>query len=135
MITLTASRGRIRLTLDVRRLGRDLNVSLYGGDAAHIGAVALAEPRPSLRGDGGVSASCSVLTRCGHKEDQLARHAALTLAARLNAVVCVACGIHIDGIAPEEISVVLELAEEMLDKLPDKLPGKLPDKLPDAFDD
>jgi hypothetical protein len=94
-------------------MGRDLAVILCGGDRAHIGAVAVSQARPSLEAGGGTSASTSVITLPGHKEDDLARAIAARFAARLDAVVTVACGIHLERIRPEELQDVLDLAEQL----------------------
>ncbi len=115
MITVSDQAGRIAVTLAVQQMGKDVNVSLYGGDVPHIGAVALAQPRESLKGDGKIAASCSVLTLCGHKEDELAKYVAVTLAKRLRANVCVACGIHVEEITEQEIGVVFEIVNRLLD--------------------
>lgn len=117
MLTLEGRTGRIAITLTAQRMGPDLNVSVFGGEAPHIGATALAQPRESLKGDGSSSASCSVLTLCGHKEDELARELALELARQLGCNVCVTCGIHQDDILPEEIRGVLKVVEELKTRL------------------
>lgn len=113
MLILTESCGRVNLTLTADWLGHDLHVNLTGGEKPHIGAVALAQPRRSLCGME-TSASCSVLTLCGHKEDELARHVALALATVLNTVVCVLCGIHLSAITPDEIREVQRLSDSMV---------------------
>jgi len=96
-------------------------VSLCGGDRAHIGAVAVAQARPSLRPGGGPSASTSVITLPGHKEDDLARTLAARFASRLGGVVSVACGIHLDAIREDELKAVLELADELAGAALDRL--------------
>lgn len=116
-LVLTLARGRVALRMTCTAMGADLCVALTGGDHEHIGAVALAQPRPSLAPGGARAASTSVLTLLGHKEDDLARDLAAFLAARLGAVVCVACGIHLDAIAAEELAVVQDLAQELADRL------------------
>jgi hypothetical protein len=121
MISLEAHRGRISLQLVATRMGRDLCVALSGGDRAHIGAVALSQARPSLQGDGSVSATTSVLALTGHKEDELARALAARLAVSLDATVCVSCGIHVDGIQGEELQAVAALAEELTLELMERL--------------
>ncbi|BDU71995.1 proteasome assembly chaperone 4 family protein [Mesoterricola silvestris] len=115
-ITLTASRGRVALRMTCVPMGRDLSVSLSGGDREHIGAVALGLPRP--KGDG---ATTSVLAVLGHREDDLARSIATRLASRLGVAVSVACGIHVDDIRREELPVVLEMSGELADKLASQL--------------
>jgi len=113
MIVLKAQRGRVALTLTGLRLGRDLCVTLAGGDREHIGAVAVC--------GGGGSEEASVITLPGHREDQLARAIAARVAQVLDAVVCVACGIHLEHILPEELSAVLELSEELTGTLIERL--------------
>jgi predicted flavoprotein YhiN len=84
-------------------VGADLVVTIGGGSRPHVGAVAVAQPRPSLKGDGTVSATASVIALLGHKEDELARWAALHLASRLNTTVVVTAGLHVDNATMEEI--------------------------------
>jgi gallate decarboxylase subunit D len=112
-MVLTAQRGRVALRMVCVPMGRDLAVTLCGGDRAHIGAVAVAQARASLTPGGGTSASTSVITLPGHKEDDLARTLAARFAARMDAVVSVACGIHMDAISQGELKDILELAEEL----------------------
>jgi hypothetical protein len=77
-------------------LGEDLLTCLWGGTKPHIGAVALALPRPSLADPTITSSTASVLTILGHKEDGLVKAAAEQLSARLNKNVVVTAGIHWD---------------------------------------
>ena len=113
MISLEARRGRLSLHLGATLMGGDLCVALSGGDRAHIGAVALSQARASLQGNGLTRSSTSVITLTGHKEDELARALASRLAESLDATVCVACGIHLDHILPEEREDVVAMAEEL----------------------
>lgn len=113
MLTLTASQGRLSLTLTAQRLGLDVSICLFGGERPHIGAVAVAQPRPSLRDASENSASCSVITLVGHKDDEPARDMALYLATQLNVAVSVACGIHVDNITPEELHAATKLCHEL----------------------
>ena len=64
-------------------------------------------PRPSLKDKNIVSSSASVLCLTGHKEDLLARKAALELASMLGHTVTVTVGLHIDDASAEAI-VMLE---------------------------
>ena len=64
------------------------------GNPHSIGAVAAAQPRPSLADPMRTSATASVFAYVGHKEDDLAKHAAETLAAALGTRVVVSAGIH-----------------------------------------
>ena len=120
-IVLTRSRGALALRLTCVALGGDLSVTLSGGDRGHIGAVALSQPRPSHREGGGVSATTSVLALLGHKEDDLARALGTELASRLDSVVCVACGIHVEGLGAEGLAAILELAGELKEALAQRI--------------
>jgi hypothetical protein len=112
-MVLTAERGRIALRMTCVPMGRDLAVSLCGGDRAHIGAVAVSQSRPSLEAGGATSATTSVIALLGHKEDDLARTLAARFAAGLDAAVSVACGIHMEAIRPGELKDILAMAEEL----------------------
>ena len=123
-LILTRERGRVALRLTAIVIGKDLAVALDGGDRPHIGAVAVSQPRPSLEDPAQVSASTSVITLAGHKEDLLARSLAAHMAAQLDSVVTVACGIHLDRITGAELRDVQELAEALVEDLLVKLPWK-----------
>lgn len=86
--------------------GKDLSLHIGGGTLPHIGAVAVAEPRLSLRQDGSRSADCSVLCMAGHKDDLLAREAAAKLAAVTGVRSVVTVGLHVDGVTSEGIALL-----------------------------
>ena len=95
--------GKYSVSAQVTRCGRDISVTVGGGEVPHIGAAALAIPRPSLGDPAKISASTSVLCAPGHKEDEFVRRAAGHLAARFNCVVSACAGVHIEHAAPEEL--------------------------------
>lgn len=109
MYDLELSAKGVTVKLNAAFVGKDLLVWLTGGQA-HIGAVALAVPRPSLRDDDKVSADATVMTVGGHKEDLLARKIALALATKLNVQVCVSAGLHWDAATPTKIEAAKELS-------------------------
>lgn len=108
------------LRLRALRMGDDWCLSLTGGDREHLGAVAMAQPRPSLAGDG-LSATASVLALAGHKEDMLARSMALFLAARLNACVSVSCGIHVENASQEQIQTIENHARRLMQRICERM--------------
>ena len=81
-------------------------------------------PRPSLKNFEKTSASTSVLTLIGHKDDETAKKASHALASRLNKNVVVTCGIHLDDIDPEEINIVGELINQLVEELISEVPCK-----------
>jgi hypothetical protein len=109
------------LEAEAVRVGDDLLVCIYGGEAPHIGAVAAATPRPSLGDPDKTSATASVLTYVGHKEDDLAKTAAEGLAAALNTRVVVTAGIHWDDLDRAGIDRVIENSRQLIAALIDRL--------------
>lgn len=105
------------ITIEVVLLGADVNISIFGGEKGHIGAVALAQPRPSLANPAMTSASTSVITLCGHKEDRLACKVAEKVAIAVKGVVSVVCGIHVDGASGEQINSIISKVNEMVEEL------------------
>ena len=101
-----AGEGLFKVEVLAVLCGKDLSLTISGGEKHHIGAVALAVPRPSLSDPQKISSSASVLTVVSHKEDELARQVALMLAASLNCTVTAAVGIHIDNAAEKDIGVL-----------------------------
>ncbi|MBB6714026.1 hypothetical protein [Clostridium gasigenes] len=102
-------------------MGTDWNISIYGGEISHIGAVALGIPRLSLDGSNKISSSVSVLTITGHKEDIIVQNVAKKICSKINSTVVVCCGIHIKDITFDEIEnlnyVIDELVEELILKI------------------
>ncbi len=108
---------------DFSLLGDDLVVLIYGGEKPHVGAVAVGISRPSLENPEAVSATTSVFTFTGHKEDELARKMAHTLASDLQRNVVVTVGIHVDKITPHGIADIKKNCDKILKKLLAEIPG------------
>jgi hypothetical protein len=119
-ISVSVKEGRFKLEALVKPLGPDLLVAIWGGTHPHIGAVALALPRPSLRDKRKTSATSSVLTLVGHKEDVTAKMVSEALAAALKQNVVVTAGIHWDNLKAEEIGKVVKLTERLANKIIEK---------------
>jgi len=105
----------------VMRVGSDWLVSIQGGEKPHIGAVAAAQSRPSLKGAEAVSETASVLCFPGHKEDVITKEVSEKLASLLEARVVVTAGIHWDDISPEGIQRVIENSRILISKIADKI--------------
>ncbi len=103
--------------------GKDINICFGGGDTFHIGASALAVPRPSLADPNQNSASASVICVTAHKEDEIARMAALQFATTFKCRVNVTCGLHIDNASTEDIKILFDNFSTLLNKLEQDLKG------------
>lgn len=103
------------------QIGADILVYIWGGNRPHIGAVAAAQPRPSLAEKNKRSATCSVLTYLGHKEDEVVKLVAERLSAVLDTHVVVTAGMHWDGLGQNEIETIGAGIEEVIHQLTAKL--------------
>ena len=112
---LHTNSGQYDLTASVRLIGDDLLVAVWGGEKPHIGAVAAAHPRPSLRDPNVTSSSASVICYSGHKEDVLAKNAAETLAAAFNTRAVVTAGIHWDNLSQEGLREIKRNGDTIVD--------------------
>ena len=111
-----AGEGRFRVEAELTRCGADLLARVTGGETPHVGAVALAQYEPERR-----SATVSVLTAYGHRDNAVAARFAKALAAagKCNAAAC--AGLHVDGAGPEEIALLRQNSETCLAQLLDAL--------------
>ncbi len=100
----------------LQELGNDYLLSLWGG-VAHIGAVAMAQPRPSLADPSKLSATASVFCYVGHKEDDVVKVVSEKLAAALGARVVVAAGLHWDNLTPAGIEQVKKNISALVDRI------------------
>ena len=119
--TIQTREKEYNLEASIQRVGGDLLVAIWGGERPHIGAVAVAQPRPSLRDPQSTSATASVFCLVGHKEDELAKAASEILASVLNTTVVVTAGIHWDDLSPEGIQRVVKNSEILIDLILERL--------------
>ena len=98
--------GRCQISLILMDTGNGLNGLLTGGGKPHVGGVVLALPRPSLSGKGW-SADVYITPVPGHKDVDVARTVAETLARELQCPVVVTAGIHSDHLRSEELSEII----------------------------
>lgn len=100
-------------------VGEDLLTCLWGGPQPHIGAVAVALPRASLANASVTSATSSVFTVLGHKEDELVKVVSERLSARLNKNVIVTAGIHWDHLDEDAIAEIMDNCQGLAEKIGD----------------
>ncbi len=115
--TLETREGAYDLHASVRMIGQDILVAIWGGEKPHIGAVSIAQARPSLQNPEKVGASTSVFCFLGHKEDELAKMIGERIAKVCNTNVVVTAGMHWDQISQEGIEKVLENSTILLNMI------------------
>jgi hypothetical protein len=100
-------------------VGEDLLTCLWGGSKPHIGAVAVALPRPSLADASVTSSTASIFTLLGHKEDEIVKMVSEQLSTRLKKNVIVAAGIHWDHLDEDAIVEIVENCKWLTEKIGD----------------
>ena len=124
--TTRTETGAYDLTASVRLIGQDLLVAIWGGEKPHIGAVAVAQPRPSLKDPDLTSATASVICYVGHKEDELVKASAEIIAAVLNTRVVVTAGIHWDNLDQGGIDTILKNSKALVEMILEQCAAKFP---------
>ncbi len=117
---LSAKRGRFRIFARADEMGEDLLVTIWGG-VVHVGAVAMAAPRPSLRDPRRTSATSSVFTFPGHKEDVTVKTISEMLSATLGRKAIVIAGIHWDDLQPEDIGLIADACRALGERIAAKI--------------
>jgi len=106
--------GIFDLTASVMKVGQDFVVVIWGGERHHIGAVALAQSRQSLKDPQMKSATASVLSILGHKEDAVVKSVSERLAAVADRPVVVTAGMHWNKLEQSDLNKILENVEILI---------------------
>lgn len=96
--------------------GKDIHITIGGGEKYHIGAVSVGVPRNEYKDGKKRTATASVICVQGHKEDEFALKAAKKLATALDCTVSVSVGIHVDDATLDEIKLLEKNYFELVDK-------------------
>ena len=110
---VTAGQGRYKMEAIATQSEEGLNVYLGGGEKPHIGTIVLCQPRLSIKLDGSLSQTTSVINLLGHKDDGVGVPMAQSLCLALRIPVVVTAGVHISDAKAEEITAMQKVAEEM----------------------
>jgi hypothetical protein len=114
---VSEKQGDFEVIALVYELGDDCLVILYGGTRPHIGAIGMAQVRPSLRDPKEIAATSSVFTFVGHKEDVVAKAMSEELTRRLARNTVVVAGIHWDGLSVEGIEMIRNICQVLTEKI------------------
>ncbi len=111
---ITTEKESYNLEAFVKEIGQDFLIAIWGGERPHIGAVAIAQPRQSLKDPRLTSATASVFCYPGHKEDGIAKDVAEKISSALNTNVTVTVGIHWNNIDNATIHRIVENSNELI---------------------
>ncbi|MGQ9787744.1 MAG: prenylated flavin chaperone LpdD [Candidatus Hadarchaeaceae archaeon] len=82
-LKISAGKGKHRVQLALQLVGIDIAAVISGGNYSHVGDVAVAIPRPSLKNPDKLSATSSTFALVGHKDDEIAKSVSEELAREL----------------------------------------------------
>ncbi len=108
--------GRHTIYLESKKIGNDLLVAIYGGDAHHIGGVAIAYPSESHYRKA-TTVSVSTLTLPGHKDYIVANTAAEKICKVLEVPTVVTVGIHYDNASSKDIEEIISVVNILVDAI------------------
>lgn len=112
-----------RYTIEAVLIDTQDGIMLYigGGDKPHIGAVAISEPRPSMRDRCKVSCTTSVINRLSHMDDIIVVPIAEAVCRKANSITVASGGVHIDNADEADIKRLVENMEQLKVKIISKL--------------
>ncbi|MFW9794086.1 MAG: hypothetical protein ACFFEE_07290 [Candidatus Thorarchaeota archaeon] len=105
--------GKHTIFLDIKEIGKDLLVAIYGGDEHHIGGAAVAYPTQSHYRDA-TTVSVSTITLPGHKDYVVANTSAEKMCKALEIPVIVTVGIHYDNATKKDIDEIISVVETLV---------------------
>jgi hypothetical protein len=100
--------GIFKVIAEVKIIGDDLMISVWGGTKPHIGSISVSVPRPGLQDNTTMSATSSIINLIGHKDEVVARKFSEQLAAKFNKNAIATAGIHIDDITENQINILMQ---------------------------
>jgi hypothetical protein len=108
--------GRHSIFLDAKDIGKDLLITIHGGDEHHLGGVAVAYETKSHYRDAS-TVSVSTLTFPGHKDYLVANSVAEQVCKTLQKSVVVTTGIHYENATKDEIENILKAVDWLVKEL------------------
>jgi gallate decarboxylase subunit D len=124
--TISEKYDEYEVTAIVYELSNDCLIILYGGTRPHIGAVGMAQARPSLKDPNENAATSSVFTYIGHKEDMVAKALSEELTRRLGRNTVVVAGLHWDNLTAESIEKIRSICRIITEKIVKELSDSVP---------
>jgi len=120
-IQSSVGEGVYKVLAEVKIIGEDLLIAVWGGTKPHIGSITVSVPRPGLADSIKISSTSSVINLVGHKDEVVARKFSEKFASKFNKNVIATAGIHIDEITQDQVDALMnnvsDLCNDMILKL------------------
>lgn len=99
------------IRVSVHPCGTDLSVTIQGGDAPHVGSVAVAQNGEIV----------SKWVGQGHRDDVVGDHFAAVFSEHTDGTVCVSCGIHYERPTRKQLAEIVSACGELLAELLERM--------------
>lgn len=104
---LTSGKGKYKVWLQQKNIGKDLVYFLGGGEKPHIGCIVVCEPDKKIK----------IIKFQGHYDHIVLRPIAEAACKKYKTKVVAIGGIHIDNASKNEIDIIVENCKVLLKKL------------------
>lgn len=105
------------IIMEVKSLGNDLNIQIYGGSHPHLGCAVLAVHSANLNQPSKNDCTISMLCLSGHKEGELFTQVAKRICKALKKTCLISGGVHIDNLTSSQIQELVDLIIFMSEKV------------------
>ncbi|RDE15097.1 MAG: hypothetical protein C4K48_04725 [Candidatus Thorarchaeota archaeon] len=116
VMILERKAGRHSIFLEAKDVGKDLLITIYGGDEHHLGGVAVAYETKSHYRDAS-TVSVSTLTFPGHKDYLISNSTAEQVCKALKKSTVVTTGIHYNNATKGEIDAIIKAVDWLTKEL------------------
>jgi len=107
MILMIVGRGKYKVRLEKKKIGKETILFLFGGEKPHVGCVVIAEPKRKTK----------LIKFDKHKDHIVAKPIAEKFCKRTKRrVVCVG-GIHVDNATKEEIKILVDNCKKIEERI------------------
>jgi len=104
---LISGKGKYKVWLEKKKIGKNLLFILGGGEKSHIGSVVICEPGKKSQ----------VIRLKGHFDDIVLKPIAETACKKYNTKVVAVGGVHVDNATKKEIDLLVENCRAFIKKL------------------
>lgn len=104
---ITSGRGKYKVWLQRHTIGDDLVFFLGGGERAHVGGLAIAEPGKKVKS----------IRLTGHYDDIVLKPLAEAACKKYKQKVVAVGGVHVDNATREEIALLVENCKKLVKKI------------------
>ncbi|MFO7677742.1 MAG: hypothetical protein R6V50_05105 [Thermoplasmatota archaeon] len=101
---ITSGKGKYKVWLETKKIGKDILFILGGGEQPHIGGIIVCQPGKAVE----------VICFAGHLDDVVLRPIAEAACKKYKTTVVAVGGVHIHNATKKEIELIVENCKELI---------------------